>query len=404
MPLTVPLDDATPAHGGKAAALGALRRAGLPVPDGFVVPAGIAHADLPDAVAAGTAALAARVDVPADAPVAVRSSAADEDGAHASAAGQYDSVLGVAAVERVVDAVAACRASATGPRATAYRAATAGDPGRSDVSVIVQRMVDARAAGVLFTGDGRTVVEASWGLGESVVQGAVDPDRWTVMLGPVDGGRVVERVTGSKRTRVDLSPGGPTTRDVPASDRDRPCLDDETVLRLAGLGATVAALRGGPQDVEWAVDDAGTIWLLQARPVTAALPSPERCERDFGDNSRPNSPRNRAHNTSVVALRGTGASGGRASGPARVVHGPDDFGTVRPGDVLVCRETDPAWTPLFGVVAAVVTETGGLLSHAAIVARELGLPAVLGVPDATAVLRDAGRVTVDGDAGDVRPA
>ncbi|MEU2198775.1 PEP/pyruvate-binding domain-containing protein [Isoptericola sp. NPDC019482] len=370
MDAVVSLDGATAGHGAKAAGLGELRRAGLPVPDGFVVPASLDQVDLRAAVDGALDALGPH------APVAVRSSATDEDVPGASAAGQYETVLGVAGAQDVVAAVLACRASAAGPRVTAYRAATSGARA-AEVAVIVQRLVPARAAGVLFTGDGRTVVEASWGLGESVVQGAVDPDRWTVA-----DSRVVERTTGSKRTRVDRSPGGTTTRDVPAAARDRPCLDDQTVLRLAALGARVADLRGGPQDVEWAVDDAGTIWLLQARPVTAALPDTpaERCERGV--------------------LRGTGASGGRASGPARVVRGPGDFGAVRPGDVLVCRETDPAWTPLFGVVAAVVTETGGLLSHAAIVARELRLPAVLGVAGATDTLR--GSVTVDGDAGTVR--
>ncbi|MFE5342585.1 PEP/pyruvate-binding domain-containing protein [Isoptericola sp. NPDC056578] len=373
----VPLDDAAPAHGGKAAALGVLRRAGLPVPDGFVVPASLDGDGLVAAVDGALDTLGRH------APVAVRSSASDEDGARASAAGQYATVLGAVGTDRVVEAVRACRASAAGPRAMAYRSATSGLHTPADVSVVVQRLVDARAAGVLFTGDGRAVVEASWGLGESVVQGAVGPDRWTVA-----DGRVVEHRTGDKRTRVDRARTGPgagtTTRDVPASERDRPCLDDDTVLRLAALGQRVTDLRGGPQDVEWAVDDAGTVWLLQARPVTAALPEP---------------PAERGGRADV--LRGTGASGGRASGPARVVHGPDGFAAVRPGDVLVCRETDPAWTPLFGVVAAVVTETGGLLSHAAIVARELRLPAVLGVPAATDVLRDAPEVTVDGDAGTV---
>ncbi|MEL7978122.1 PEP/pyruvate-binding domain-containing protein [Isoptericola sp. F-RaC21] len=392
--MIVPLDDAVPAHGAKAAALGSLRRAGLPVPDGFVVPAAVPDHDLPAAVDAGARDLAQRSGTAVGSPVAVRSSATDEDGIRASAAGQYDTVLGAVGTDRVVEAVAACRASAAGPRATAYRAATSGTPAPADVAVVVQRLIDARAAGVLFTGDGRTVVEASWGLGESVVRGAVDPDRWTVA-----GGRVVERRTGVKRTRVDRSPGGTTVRAVPPEDAGRPCLDDDTVLRLAALGRRVAELCGGPQDVEWAVDDAGTTWLLQARPVTAALPT-DRCERAFGPDSRAEQGQTTAHSDGEV-LWGTGASGGRASGPARVVRGPDDFGDVRPGDVLVCRETDPAWTPLFGVVAAVVTETGGLLSHAAIVARELRLPAVLGVAAATDVLRDAGTVVVDGDAGTV---
>lgn len=401
--MIVSLDDATPAHGAKAAALGALRRAGLPVPDGFVVTAAVPDHALPAAVDAGARDLARRTGTAVGSPVAVRSSAADEDGTRASAAGQYDTVLGAVDTDRVVEAVAACRASADGPRATAYRAATSGTRTPADVAVVVQRLVDARAAGVLFTGGGRTVVEASWGLGESVVQGAVDPDRWTVA-----GGRVVERRTGTKRTRVDRSPAGTASRAVPAADRDRPCLGDDTVLRLAALGRQVADLRGGPQDVEWAVDGAGEIWLLQARPVTAALPA-GRCGWARGPLSARKTGHEPTHNggarlAGAGVLRGTGASGGRASGPARVVQGPDDFAAVRPGDVLVCRETDPAWTPLFGVVAAVVTETGGLLSHAAIVARELRLPAVLGVATATDVLRDAGTVTVDGDAGTIATA
>ncbi|CAM3616319.1 PEP/pyruvate-binding domain-containing protein [Isoptericola cucumis] len=382
----VPLADARPQDAGaKAATLGRLRRAGLPVPDGVVVPA---DADLSGAVVHD---LAAALDRLGGGPFAVRSSAADEDGAGASAAGQYDSVLGASGIDAVVAAVHACRASAAGPRATTYRAAR----GRTEVAgvaVLVQRMVAAHVAGVMFTPDpgpapGRSagttggrpaVIEASWGLGQSVVQGAVDPDRFTVTAGQV--GR---RHVGSKHTRVDGSSHGTTTRDVAPADRRRPCLDDDGVLRVAGLGARVAALLGGAQDVEWAVDAAGTVWLLQARPVTAALPATDRAP---------------ARGRTGV-LHGVAGSGGRAHGPARVVRGPDDFAAVRPGDVLVCRETDPAWTPLFGVVAAVVTETGGLLSHAAIVAREAGLPAVLGVPRATEALR--GTVAVDGDAGTV---
>ncbi|MCK9794018.1 PEP-utilizing enzyme [Isoptericola sp. 4D.3] len=382
MPLTVPLDRATAAHGGKAAGLGALRRAGLTVPDGFVVPESVTADDLPHAVGQGLAGLLGAAGETG--AVAVRSSATDEDGPRASAAGQYETVLGCVGVADVVAGVLACRASAHGPRATAYRAATAAGELCPGVAVVVQPLVDAGAAGVLFTDGGHTVIEASWGLGESVVRGAVEPDRFTVA-----GGAVVDRRVGTKRTRVDRSASGTATRDVPLPDQARPCLDDATVLRLAALGQQVTDLRGGRQDVEWAVDDDGAVWLLQARPVTAPLPAP-RGEHDL------------AHNAGVV-LAGTAGSPGRAAGPPRAVRGPDDFAAVRPGDVLVCRETDPAWTPLFGVAAAVVTETGGLLSHAAIVARELGLPAVLGVPGATDALRGAATITVDGDAGTVTP-
>ncbi|MCA5894223.1 pyruvate, phosphate dikinase [Isoptericola sp. NEAU-Y5] len=406
----VPLHATTAAHGGKAATLGRLHRLGLPVPDGFVVPAEVAVEHLPAAVGTGLGELTGTER--ADAAVAVRSSASDEDGARTSAAGQYETTLGVVGVDDVVAAVVACRASSHGVRATAYHAAMSYDAGRPadgaqtgvEVAVVVQRLVDARVAGVLFTAGfdgGRTVIEASWGLGESVVQGAVDPDRWTVVAG-----RVVDHRTGSKRTRVDRPPAGAGTvvRDVRPADRDRPCLEDATVLAVAALGERVADLLGGPQDVEWAVDDDGTLWLLQARPVTATLP-PDRCERAMrpvpGAIPGPSPAHSESRDRPGAVLTGVAGSSGWATGPARVVRGPDDFAAVRPGDVLVCRETDPAWTPLFGVAAAVVTETGGLLSHAAIVARELRLPAVLGVPGAVRALHGAGTVDVDGDAGTV---
>lgn len=393
----VPLTDADAASaGGKAAVLGHLRRAGLPVPDGVVVPA--AH----DLDARGVrAALGDALEHLGGGPFAVRSSAADEDGATESAAGRYDSVLGARGLDAVVAAVRACRASATGPRAAAARAGRRGVSAPA-VGVLVQRLVGARAAGVAFTsapdgaGAEATVVEASWGLGPSVVQGAVDPDRF-VVAGPGPG-RVARRRTGSKRTRVDRSATGVVTTAVAAADRDRPCLHDAEVLRVAALAARVAELLGGPQDVEWAVDHDGVLWLLQARPVTAALPR-TRCGYAAARESSSNTDHLRTH-----SMVGTPASGGRTSGPVRIVHGPDDVARVRPGDVLVCRQTDPAWTPLFYLAAAVVTETGGLLSHAAIVARELRLPAVLGVPGVVRTLGDlpdGAVLTVDGDAGTV---
>ncbi|MFG1917446.1 PEP/pyruvate-binding domain-containing protein [Micromonospora sp. NPDC048898] len=384
--MLIDLTDADPATcGGKAATLARLLRAGLPVPPGFVVPTA-AHARADDGLSAELIDEIARA-LPrlGTGYLAVRSSATSEDTARATAAGQHDTFLGVRGTDQVADAVRGCWSSVWSERAVEYRRRQ-GDTRSPEVAVLVQRLVDADVAGVLFTGDDIRI-EASWGLGESVVGGHVTPDSWTV-----SGADITRRSLGTKRTRVDRT----VTREVDQADRDRLCLTDDEVTRLAQLGRQAADLLGGPQDVEWAIVDS-RIWILQSRPVTSALPAaPDGDESTAGgDESAPDG------DDESAARTGTPGSPGLATGPARVVRGPADFARVRPGDVLVCRTTDPAWTPLFGVVAAVVTETGGLLSHAAIVARELGLPAVLAVPDATTALPDGAPVRVDGSTGRV---
>jgi len=389
--------------GGKAATLGALLRVGLPVPDGFVIPFDVYRAavrgDGRDMTAGGIGAhplpaglfdaLAPALRGLGDVSVAVRSSAAGEDTVHASGAGQHESVLAVRSVEDVAAAVLTCWDSLHSSRAIAYRS----DPGDDHLldgpvmAVLVQRLVDAEVSGVMFTpsgSEGATEIEASWGLGPSVVGGTVTPDAYRVAA---DGS--VTRTVSDKRTRLDRD-GAPfatglVTRDVPTVDRDRPTLDGATVARLARLGHEVAALLGRPQDIEWAI--AGEhVWVLQARPVTAAPPpAPSGAPVPFG-----------------AVLTGTPASHGTATGTARIVHGPADFARVRPGDILVCPYTDPAWTPLLRVAAGVVTEIGGVLSHAAIIARELRIPAVLGIPDATTTIPDGAHVTIDGTTGTIR--
>lgn len=376
--MLIDLADAEPATaGGKAAVLARLLRAGLPVPPGFVVPAASceqADGELVEEIARALPRIG-------DGYLAVRSSATSEDTAHATAAGQHDTFLGVRGPDQVADAVRKCWASLWSERAVEYRRRQ-GDPNVPAMAVLVQRLVDAEVAGVMFTGD-VIRLEASWGLGESVVGGRVTPDSWTV-----SGGTVVRRSPGTKKTRIDRT----VVREVDAPDQDRFCLTDDEVTRLARLGRQMTDLLGGPQDIEWAL--AGSrIWILQSRPVTSALPAALTATGEEGGA--------RTAGREGKDLSGTPGSPGFASGPARVVHGPADFARVRPGDILVCRTTDPAWTPLFGVVAAVVTETGGLLSHAAIVAREQGLPAVLAVPDATAALPDGAPLEVDGSAGTV---
>ncbi|MEW2356251.1 PEP/pyruvate-binding domain-containing protein [Spirillospora sp. NPDC029432] len=387
--------------GGKAGALGALLRAGLPVPDGFVVPFAAYRAavrdldvaDRPGAVrraiesrpvgAALTGALGRALDGLGDPPVAVRSSAAYEDTGRTSAAGQHDSFLAVRGAGAVADAVRACWASLFTSRAVDYRGSGTYDD--LAMAVLVQRHLDAEASGVMFTsGDahGATRIEASWGLGPSVVGGTVTPDAYRVTAGGS-----VTRAVAHKRTRLDRRGGRLVTSDVPAGARDRPAIDDATAVRLAELGREITAERGGPQDVEWAIAG-GRTWILQARPVTAALPE---------------WPAGRTE-TAASTLSGTPGGHGVVTGTARIIRGPRDFTRARPGDIIVCPFTDPAWTPLLRIAAGVVTETGGVLSHAAIVARENGIPAVLGIPDATNRLHDGGPVIIDGATGTVTPA
>ncbi|GAA3472541.1 hypothetical protein GCM10018965_070940 [Nonomuraea roseola] len=408
----VPLTEAVvDTCGGKAGALGALLRASLPVPDGFVVSfaaylAAVRDLDLgrfagesgdPDATrqaiearpvhATVIDALGRALDELGDPPVAVRSSAANEDTCQASAAGQHESFLAVHGVSEVAAAVRACWASLFSPRAIHYRSASGRDDQPSDdpaMAVIVQRHLDAEVSGVMFTPadpNDATGIEASWGLGPSVVEGKVTPDAYRVAR---DGS--VARTVADKRTRLDRRGTRLVVSDVPTRTRNQPTIDDATAAQLARLGDEIAAVLGGPQDIEWAIVG-GRIWVLQARPVTAAPPPPT-------------SP-SVASDTPAATLTGTPGSRGSVTGTARIVRGPGDFARVQPGDILVCPFTDPAWTPLLRIAAGVVTETGGVLSHAAIVAREHAIPAVLGIPNATSRLHDDTIITIDGTTGTV---
>ncbi|WP_436326350.1 PEP/pyruvate-binding domain-containing protein [Brevibacterium sp. FAM 27836] len=379
------LSDATRTNaGGKAATLGTLLRAGMPVPDGFVVPSGIQPlgAEVARWLRDG---VAGELERRGDPVVAVRSSAPNEDSAEASAAGQYESIVGVRGAEGVCQAVAEVRASARATRVGDYWARS-GDrsPQASDMPVLVQPVIEADVSGVMFTpqrDDEPTRIEASWGLGLAVVGGTVTPDTYEVAP---DGN--IQFSVGSKQTRIDLDHehGGTMTSTVAPDRRSARTLNDPTIAALAKLGRRIAQLLGGPQDIEWAVTD-GTMWILQARPITASVPS----------RKIPGSP------DPVGALSGTPGSRGTVTAAARVVRGPSDFPTVRAGDIVVCLYTDPAWTPLFTIAAGVVTETGGALSHAAIVAREYGIPAVLGLDGATTRIENGARITLDGTAGTV---
>lgn len=353
--------------GPKAAVLGALLRADFPIPGGFVIPPAVA----PPWDASVRERLSARLELLGGA-VAVRSSALGEDGATASGAGQYVSVLDMWGPDAVLAAVDRCRRSMDGPLASAYRSKTRQQK-PAGMAVVVQRMVDARVSGVMFTADEQragAVIEA--GVGRAgVVDGHATPRRYRVS---VDGTVTFEH-SGAAGKR-------PTPT---AGNRHRHPLADRDIRDLAAIGVRVADQLGGPRDIEWAWDGAG-FHILQARPVTVPLPVPASTGGETD---------------SATTLLGCPAAAGTAAGPARIVRGPADFSTVNAGDILVCPFTDPSWTPLLRIAAAVITDVGGILSHAAIVAREYGLPAVLGVPEATSVLRSGEQVVVDGNTGTV---
>jgi pyruvate,water dikinase len=311
-----------PIVGGKAAHLGELLAAGLPVPDGFCLTtaayrqATAGHAagetdqlgavhealkntnddDLP-----ALAALAARArdairgapvppDIAAaieaaygalgnDVPVAVRSSATAEDLPSASFAGQQDTYLNVVGAAAVVEAVRDCWASLWTDRAVSYRATRGIDPAAVALAVVVQRMVDATAAGVLFTANPLTnrrqqaVIDAGPGLGEAVVSGAVNPDHFVV--DPLSG-RVLERRLGDKRIAVRPLAGGGTHTVAAGNDGGGACITDRQAAELAALGLRVEQHLGAPQDIEWAIDGAGRLWLTQSRPITTLFPIPRR--------------------------------------------------------------------------------------------------------------------------------
>lgn len=413
--------------GGKAAGLAAMLRAGLPVPDGFVVPftayraahrAAVRELEQPEGSHIGSAdkstgrpdelpgplrdAVGVALERLSLGAVAVRSSATGEDSDQASAAGQYESTLAVDGLPAVARAVGDCWASLHSPRATAYRS----HPRREDSSeqdlamaVLVQRHVDAEVSGVMFTRTsptGATTIESVWGLGPSVVSGTVTPDSYRV-----GANGAVSSTLADKHTRLDRTGAKVNVREVTDEFRRRPTLDDVAALELAALGDRVAAALGGPQDIEWAIED-GHLWLLQTRPITVAPPPAASAPAASPPAVSPSAAAPGSTPSDSVTLAGTPGSSGTATGPARVVHGAPDFDRVRPGDILICPFTDPAWTPLLSLVAGVVTETGGVLSHAAIVAREHGIPAVLGVPSAMTTIPDGATVTIDATAGTVR--
>ncbi|HEV8308911.1 MAG TPA: PEP/pyruvate-binding domain-containing protein [Methylomirabilota bacterium] len=402
-------DAATRAQvGPKAATLARLRAAGLPVPDGFCLTAGAYRAHLAAvgrevtvgdrrralncrlvclrdpldrSITDAVALVWERLAGAAGALVAVRSSALLEDSPGASFAGQFETFLGVADARDLVTAVRACWASLWSTRALRYLGERGLDPAATAMAVLIQRLVPARAAGGALsrTPDGSLVLTAAWGLGPAVAHGEVVPDRYVLRR----EGPAFRRVTPGRKPRC-LGPGdGGRWRSVAPEQMGAPCLTETEALALARLVLAVEAALGEPVEVEWALDELG-FHVLQARPLDVAE------ARDTG----PPGP-------GSALLVGQPAGVGRAAGPARVVRHEADLARVEVGDVLVTRVAGPALASVLPRVAAVVAELGGSTSHLAALARERGLPAVLGVADATRRLTDGCLLVVDGVTGAV---
>lgn len=422
--LVVPLHDPAAVDAGrfgpKAANQAALGRAGLPIPDGFCVDARayrlqIESLGLSEAAskAATSEYIAARRYISAvrialfDEPIVlrvlgpllgayrelvgkagalgvVRSSALMEDRAGSSFAGQFQTFLGLDNESDFVTAVRACWAALWSSRALRYMEGRNLSPADTAMAVLVQPLVDARASGggLSRSADGGMSVSATWGLGESIAQGEIVPDRYDLSR----GGALLKTAAGRKDHSIHCAHhhGAPSRQAVSRERAAAPCLGEAQVIELGRMLREAEDVLGVPVEIEWALDDAG-FKILQARPLhlEPARPPDEIWLRHPGLNGHP---------------AGVGWGAGRAC----VINCECELSRVAPGDVLVTRVAGPALSQVLPLVAGVVAELGGSTSHLASLARERGIPAVLGVLEATRHIPDGGQVAVDGVAGVVR--
>ncbi|WP_414041892.1 phosphoenolpyruvate synthase [Acidithiobacillus sp. M4-SHS-6] len=343
--------------------------------------------------------------------LAVRSSATAEDLPTASFAGQQDTYLNISGEAALLDACRRCFASLFTDRAIHYRIDQGFDHFKAALSIAIMKMVrsDLATSGVMFSLDTETgfrdavFINASWGLGENVVQGTVNPDEYYVFKPAFKQGKkaVLRRVLGSKKIKMIYTEGDTRhgTRNVPThrEEQERFCLSDADIFVLADYAIKIEdhySQKMGesrPMDMEWAKDGLdGSIYIVQARPETVASQK-----------------KGQILETYVLDARGERLGSGRAvgskiaSGPVRIISDVRHLGEFRPGEVLVADTTTPDWEPVMKHAAAVITNRGGRTCHAAIIARELGIPAVVGAETATEILHDGDAVTVSCAEGDL---
>ncbi len=431
-----------PLVGGKGANLGELTIKGVDVPPGFCVTAPaysdfieksdlqkeilaeLSDLDVDDAVqlqerSAGIRALIIRKDIPADiekeiveayeefnkkigvtdGQVAIRSSATAEDLPDASFAGQQDTYLHISGIDEVKAHIKRCWASLWTARAIYYRHYQEFDHAEVALSVVVQKMVESKVAGVMFTANpinsnkDEIMINSSWGLGEAVVSGMVTPDDFIYSK---KSESIIEREIADKVTMVVKR-----TDDVGTEEKDvsevlgkefvtKQSITDEEVKKLADYGMKIEELYNSPQDIEWALDgDTNELYILQSRPITTLDENAAAASVDTGQGGR---------ELKMIA-KGLGASPGIGSGKVKNIKDISEMELVDDGDILVTVMTNPDMVPAMKKAAAVVTDEGGRTCHAAIVSRELGIPCIVGAKNASEVLENGMEVTVDATRG-----
>ncbi len=423
-----------PIAGGKAANLGELTSAGFEVPPGFVLTTDsfdyyLKHNNLKDIIAEALSGLDASSDavlqdasgkirkafeegeMPKDLEssvieeykklgkgkfplVAVRSSATAEDLPTASFAGQQDTYLNVSGPESLLKSVKRCWASLFTPRALAYRVSKNFDHDKVKLAVVVQRMVNSDISGIMFTIDPNSelphiIIEAGYGLGEALVGGKVTPD--TYVVDKFHRKILNRRVSRQTWKLVRGESGECMKEDIPQDLASKQKMTDEQILDLAEVGNQIEMHYDRPMDIEWAMEG-GTVYIVQARPVTTL--SKDKNNQSVKADDKVESSR-------TILVKGLGASPGKASGPVRIYQEDMSLDVVKQGDIMVTQMTTPDMVPAMTRTAAIITDEGGMTCHAAIVARELGIPCIVGANNATEILKDGMEVTVHGQRGTV---
>ncbi|HDN74328.1 MAG TPA: pyruvate, water dikinase [Archaeoglobus sp.] len=416
-----------PLVGGKAANLGELLRVEIPVPDGFVVDARtfrdfiertrikdkiydilnkinienskeleeasktireiIVSSEIPNEIEEEIIKAYRKLceEEGGEVYVAIRSSATAEDLPGASFAGQQETYLNVKGEKNVVEKVKECWSSLFTPRAIYYRVQKGFRHEDVSIAVVVQKMVNSEKSGVMFTshpvtGEKKCIIEAVFGLGEAIVSGSVTPDTY---IYDRRSKKLIDVKIGEKKFMIVRKDGENTKVELDEKTMKKRVLSDQEIEKLVSIGELIEEHYGKPQDVEWAIEK-DKIFIVQSRPVTTIREKKEEVEEEL---------------EGEILIKGLGASPGIASGSVKVILGEKEISKVEKGDILVTTMTAPDMVPAMKKAAAIVTDEGGMTCHAAIVSRELGVPAVVGTKTATKVLRDGMIVTVDGEKG-----
>jgi len=326
--------------------------------------------------------------------VAVRSSATAEDLPTASFAGQQDTYLNVDTPEELLEKVRKCWSSLYTPRAISYRVTKGFEHSKVKLAVVVQKMINSEISGIMFTVDPNSemphiIIEAGYGLGEALVGGKVTPD--TYVVDKFHDKILNKRISKQSWKLIRGAHGDCDKADVPDEMRSVQKMGDEQILALGEIGRNIEAHYNRPMDIEWCIEEK-IIYVVQARPVTTLSPNgvkpSNKTAQDHG-----------LTKSAKVMVKGMGASPGAAGGPVRHVSDEMNLEVVKSGDIMVTTMTSPDMVPAMTRAAAIVTDEGGMTCHAAIVARELGIPCIVGASGASELLKEDTMVTVDGTMG-----